>query len=221
MGDRKVKFTYISPDGDENYPGELTACITFTLTDNNEVELDYEATTKAETIVNLTSHGFFNLAGQVDCDVLDHIALINAPTYLPTNDAQIPTGEKCLVSSTNNAFDFTTPKPIGQDIDKVPGGGYDHTYCLPQSKGFCAEVYHPPSGRVIEMFTDQPGVHFYTSNYLDGSPGKGGVPYPKHGAFCLEAQNFPDAINQPDFPSPILHPGETYKQKTIYKFDVK
>jgi len=157
----------------------------------------------------------------VDRDVLDHVAQINAPTYLPTNDVQIPTGEKCSVSSPNSAFDFTKPKPIGQDIDKVPGGGYDHNYCLPQSKEFCAEVYHPSSGRVVKMFTDQPGVQFYTGNGLDGSPGKGGVEYHKYGAFCLEAQNYPDAINQPGFPSPILHPGETYKQKTIFKFDVK
>ncbi|XP_068730399.1 galactose mutarotase-like [Montipora capricornis] len=218
-GKNKVKFTCVSPDGDEGYPGEITASVTFTLNDDNEFKLNYKARTESPTIVNLTNHGYFNLAGQGERDVLDHLAQIKAPTYLPQNDVRIPTGEQCSVSSPNSAFDFLEPKPIGQDLDKI--GGYDHTYCLPKSKEFLAEVFHPSSGRVLTMFTDQPGVQFYTANGLDGESGKGGVCYPKYGAFCLEAQNYPDAINQPNFPSPVLRPGEVYKQKTMYKLGVK
>lgn len=214
-----VEFKYVSCDGDQAYPGELTAEVVYCLTDDNEVKLHYKASTKSPSILNLTNHAYFNLAGQVERDVLDHVAQIKAPSYLPTNDVQIPTGEICSVSSPNSAFDFLTPKPIGQDIDKI--GGYDHNFCLPKSKEYCAEVYHPTSGRVVTMFTDQPGVQFYTGNGLDGSPGKGGVCYPKYGAFCLEAQNYPDAINQANFPSPILRPGEVYQQVTVYRFGVK
>lgn len=218
-GNKKVKFTYVSPDGEEGFPGEVTARATFTLNDDNELKLSFKATTKAPTIVNFTSHGYFNLAGQVGCDVLDHVAQIKAPTYLPQNDLRVPTGEKWSVSNPNDAFDFQEPKPIGKDIENI--GGYDHTFCLPKSKESLAEVYHPSSGRVLTMFTDQPGLHFYTGNGLDGVPGKGGVCYPKYGAFCFEAQNYPDAINKPNFPSPVLRPGEVYKQKTVFKLGVR
>lgn len=218
-GENKVKFVHQSPDGDENFPGDVTVRLTFSFTDHNEVKLNYKATAKAPTIVNLTNHGYFNLAGQVDHDVLDHIAQIHAKHYLPLNDVQIPTGEECSVSSPNDTFDFTKPKPIGKDIHKIDG--YDHNYCVKGKKECCAEVYHPSSGRVLKMFTDQPGVQFYTANGFDGVVGKGGVLYHKFGAFCLEAQNYPDAVNQTNFPSPVLRPGETYKQKTVYKIDVK
>jgi aldose 1-epimerase len=223
-GASAVKFTYRSPAGEEGYPGTLTATVTYTLTDRNELRLDYTATTDQPTPVNLTNHTYFNLAGPASGDVLGAVLMIDADKYTPTDDTLIPTGELRSVKGT--PYDFTTPTPIGTRIAELKGnpGGYDTNYVLNgggKSLGLAARVMDPKSGRVMEMFTTEPGVQFYTGNFLDGSiRGKGGVAYNKHQAFCLEAQHFPDSVNHPDFPSMILRPGQTYKQTTSYKFSL-
>jgi aldose 1-epimerase len=218
-----VRFSYLSPDGDEGFPGNLSVELTYTLTDTNELKLNYSATTDKATPVNLTSHGYFNLGGGTD--ILGDILYLNADRYTPVDATQIPTGEIAPVQGT--PLDFTTPTAIGARIAEMKGnpGGYDHNFVLRGEPGklkLAARVSDPVSGREMEVWTTEPGVQFYTANSLNGSiTGKNGVRYGKHSAFCLETQHFPDSVNHPNFPSIILKPGAVYRQETIYKFSVK
>ncbi|XP_031560945.1 aldose 1-epimerase-like [Actinia tenebrosa] len=219
MGSDHVTFKYTSADGEEGYPGELKVSVTYTLTEENELKISYRATTSKPTPVNLTNHSYFNLGGQTTKDVLDYMLWIDAESYLPTNEVQIPTGEIRPVSGApDGALDFRTPKPIGRDINKLTPPGYDFTLCVSNGEGCKARAIHPTNGRVLEVYTDQPGVQLYTGNGLDGNIGKGGLHYKKYSAVCLEMQNYPNAINQPNFPNCVLRPGEEYKQESAYKF---
>jgi len=215
----------VSPDGEEGYPGTLTAIVTYTLTADNELKIDYSATSDKSTPINLTNHTYWNLSAGADSTILDHELTINADRYTPANAKLIPTGELAPVKGT--AMDFTAAKKVGQDIQKAGGDpvGYDHNWVLNKSGNNLEKIgslYHPASGRLMEFFTTEPGVQFYTGNFLDGTlTGKGGKKYIKNSGLCLETQHFPDSPNQPKFPNTILKPGEMYKQTTIYKFSTK
>jgi aldose 1-epimerase len=215
---------YVSPDGEEGFPGELDATVTYTLSENDSLIIDYFATASADTVVNLTHHGYFNLAGAGHGPVLDQRLQINAAAFTPVDSTSIPTGELRPVAGT--PFDFTSPTPIGLHIAEANeqltfGKGFDHNFVLaPHAAGrvgFAARVTDPESGRTLSIFTTEPGLQFYTGNHLNGT-GKGGLPYVARSAFALEAEHFPDSPNQPAFPSTVLRPGERYTQRTIYHF---
>ncbi len=224
----KVELYYLSKDGEEGYPGNLNVKVTYSLTDYNELVIDYEATTDRTTVVNLTQHSYFNLSGEGNGTILDHSLFINADRFIPVDKGLIPIGELSEVKGT--PFDFTSATKIGERINGdhpqlKTGKGYDHNWVLNKKAdelSLAATVYESTSGRVMEVWTTEPGMQFYTGNFLDGSDiGKGGKKYEYRSGFCLETQHFPDSPNQPTFPTTVLKPGEVYKQKTIYKFTVK
>ena len=223
---------YTSPDGEEGYPGTLRTTVTYTLTDGNELIFDYEATSDRATPVNLTQHSYFNLAGDGRGDVLDHVLTLKAHSFTPVDSTLIPTGEIRSVAGT--PFDFRAPTAIGarigQDDEQLRyGGGYDHNFVLDKDRAeqrgaamLAARVYEPSSGRLMEVFTTEPGVQFYSGNFLDGMlTGKRGTVYPRRSGFALETQHFPDSPNHPDFPSTILAPGREYRSRTLLRFGVR
>ena len=218
-----VQFTYLSKDGEEGYPGNLTVKVTYTLSDDNELRIDYEATTDRATPVNLTNHAYFNLAGFGN--VLDHELWLAATRYTLADDQLIPTGEIAAVAGT--PLDFTTPTRIGARIEELKPrlNGYDHNFVLNSggtSLALAARATDPKSGRVMEMRTTEPGVQLYTGNHLNGKQaGVGGVAYPKYGGFCLETQHYPDSVHHPEFPSTILRPGQVFKSTTAFAFSAK
>jgi len=221
-----VKFSYLSPDMEEGFPGTVNISVTYTWNDKNEIIIDYAASTDKKTVINVTNHAYFNLHGVGKGYIFDHILTMKASTYTPLNATKIPTGE--IVSVKNTPFDFTTPRPmgykIGDTIQSVVFDGYDHNLVLDKSAKVCATVYDPESGRVMEVITDQPGLQFYS--------GAGGLAWKKsvvsnnkptntRSAFALETQHYPDSPNQPTFPSTVLNPGDKFKSRTIYRFSVK
>lgn len=225
--ERSVQLEYVSEDGEEGYPGKVTITVTYTVTDKDELVLDYLASTNQTTIFNLASHSYFNLAGEGSGDAMYQELMINAKFFTPTDDGNVPTGE--ILSVKGTPMDFTTSHPIGRNINDnfeqlKFGNGYDHNWVLdhPANElGLAAIAHDPKSGRVMEIHTTQPGVQLYSSNWMDNEKGKGGKKYQRRCAFCLETQHFADAINKPHFPTVVLNPGETYKHSCVHRFYVK
>ena len=227
-GAQGVKFSYTSKDGEEGYPGALNVSVTYWLTDDNEWIIDYEATTDKATPVNITQHSYFNLKGEGNGDILGQELIINASKFTPVTVGLIPTGE--LRSVRGTPFDFTTAHSIGERVNSAEeqmifGGGYDHNWVLDNQSGtlaLAATVHDPTTGRIIEVFTTEPGLQFYCGNFLDGKlTGKSGKKYEFRNGFCLETQHYPDSPNQPLFPSTILKPGQMSKSTTVYRFSAK
>lgn len=220
-----VRLTHRSSDGDEGYPGNLSVTVVYTLTDEDELKIDYTATTDKATPVNLTNHTYWNLADGGASDVLKHVLTLNADRYLPVDATLIPTGE--LNKVAGSPMDFRKPQAIGARLDDTPGEpkGYDHCFVLNKADehalSLAARVEEPRSGRVMEVYTTEPAIQLYTANFLDGGIHSRGADYGQYHAFCLEAEHYPDAINQPNFPATLLKPGETYRQTTIHKFSAR
>ncbi len=229
VNDHEMILRYTFAYYEEGYPGELKMAVRYMLTEDNELVIDYRGTTNKKTIVNMTHHGYFSLAGIANpTPSAENVILqINADFYVPIDETSIPTGEILKVDGT--PFDFRTPKPVGQDInadnEQIKNGtGYDHCFVInkpePRKLAFAARLLEPVSGRTMEVYTTEPGVQFYSDNWADGYPGQHGATFPRRSALCFEAQHFPDSPNRAYFPSVVLHPEEVYKQKTIYKFGV-
>lgn len=222
-----VTFHYTSTDGEEGYPGALEVAVSYTLSKANTLTLHYSATTTKPTIINLANHTYFNLKDAGATDILGHVLKINAENYTPVDATLIPTGEIAPVADT--PFDFRRPHAIGERIDAdnqqlVNSGGYDHNFVLgkdTEAMRLAATVFEPTTGRVMNIVTTQPGVQFYSGNFLDGLKGRGGVIYNKHAAFCLETQHFPDSPHHKNFPSVVLKPGEKFESTTFYKFSLQ
>ena len=222
-----IRLTYLSKDMEEGYPGNLNVTVDYTLTDDNELKFEYSATTDKATVINLTQHTYFNLSGNATRDITDHILTLNADEYLPVSKVLIPTGKPAPVAGT--PFDFNTPTQVGLRINEKNeqlklAGGYDHCWILagPEGMKTAGSLYDSISGRTVEVRTTEPGIQFYSGNFLTGSiTGKGGVVYKHRYGLCLETQHYPDSPNQPQFPTVVLKPGETYKTQTIYKFGTK
>lgn len=219
LSDSSIKFSYLSPDGEGGFPGNLNAEVVFSLSSNNELSISFTATTDAPTPVNFTTHSYFNLSAGTDPTILSHELKLFASHYTPVDSQLIPTGK--IVEVAGTPFDFTRPKPIGKDLPAV-SGGFDHNFVLNRptsAPALAAELVHPGSGRGLRILTTQPGIQFYSGNFLDGSlTGRAGTRYPRHAGLCLEPQHFPDSPNQPQFPSTILRPGQTYRHTIIYQF---
>jgi aldose 1-epimerase len=223
-----VELKYLSKDGEEGYPGNLSVTVQYTVK-GNELKIDYSATTDKDTVLNLTNHSYFNLAGQGNGTILGDELKLNASRFTPVDSGLIPTGELKPVAGT--PFDFTKPHTVGERINandeqlRLGHNGYDHNFVIDgggKELKEAAEVYDPASGRVLTVLTTQPGVQFYTANFLDGSiKGKGGIAYPRNAALCLETQHFPDSPNQPDFPTTVLKPGSEFHSTTIYRFSAR
>ncbi|HHI78870.1 MAG TPA: galactose mutarotase [Planctomycetes bacterium] len=232
QGPRHIVLSYLSKDGEEGYPGNLQVRVRYELQESNELHILYQAQTDQTTPVNLSQHSYFNLQGEGQGDILGHVLQLHASRFTPIDRDLIPSGKILPVAGT--PFDFRRPKAIGQDIDKPDpqlqfGHGYDHNFVLDRAPGtprtqpvLAARVLEPQSGRVLEILTTEPGIQFYSGNFLDGRlRGKAERPYPKRSGFCLETQHFPDSPNQPQFPSTLLSPGESYRSKTILRFSVE
>lgn len=228
-GTNTLELTYLSPHMEEGYPGNLSMKVVYTLTDENELIIEYHASTDRKTVLNPTSHSFFNLGGEGSNSINDHVLKINAENFTPVDETLIPTGEIEPVEGT--PFDFREYTPIGERVDQINqqllyGKGYDHNFVLVKDNSgdlsFAASVYHPDSGRMMDIYTTEPGIQFYGGNFLDGQEtGKRGEPYLFRTSFCLETQHFPDSPNKPEFPSTILEPGEEFYSKTIHRFTLK
>lgn len=227
QGGSKIMLTYRSADGEEGYPGNLDVQVEYELTDTNELRISYAATTDKKTVVNLTQHTYFNLTGNASSDILSHELQLNADRFIPVSRTLIPLGELAPVKGT--PFDFTTFTPVGQRIEAVHpqlqfAGGYDHCWVLSSTDSVknAGSLYDPSSGRVVEVMTTEPGIQFYSGNFLTGSiTGKGGVVYKRRWGLCLETEHFPDSPNQKQFPSVVLNPGETYRTFTAYRFGIR
>ncbi len=229
IDDQTVELKYTSADGEEGFPGQLDTTVVYHLTDENEVVISYHAVTSKPTVLNLTNHSYFNLSGQGDPSINDHLLTINADYYLPTDETSIPYGSQAPVEGT--PMDFRTPHEVGERIDEDFealnfGKGYDHTYILKKKEenelSFCARCSSPKTGIAMECYTTQPGVQLYTGNWMTGNfVGKNGKRYPTRAALCLETQHYPDSPNKPEYPSVVLRPGETFQSKTVYKFMVE
>ena len=226
---QSVEMSYLSPDGEEGFPGNLSTKVVFTMpAERNELRIEYSATTDKDTVLNLTNHSYFNLAGEGSGDILDHVLTLHAKEFTPVDKALIPTGELASVAGT--PMDFNTATAIGKRINDnyeqlVFGKGYDHNWVLARSGSgnlsLAAEASDPKSGRKLEVLTTEPGVQFYSGNFLDGAKGKGGKPYPLRAAFCLETQHFPDSPNHPNFPSTVLKPTAVFRSETVFRFSAK